>query len=517
MSLPVNKSLLSALNAGVFFHRPDKRRAFEEKVDGAVDEIFKAHAEHDHWPKNLLQSRKNLLVQQAAANAGIPTWINPAYQSTETQDEIIKEMKTMICCVGTPQWHAEQRRTASIAASIRTPEEGRGDAAIASAATVPRPAPKRHGQITEHFLNFLKGKLPSLGEAWKARSALPAILWKKNPQMLKEVRTLFHDIFNETAAKVLVSQPTGNESFHYQTIIFNLLSYYIFLDPQEGSIFNIPQLVGDKWVSVPYKVERMELTPSKMGSPLIAFGLVPQVFGAPPLLLFKGTTYPADDGFFLSLLADIDPHNGAGGWAFNDAYPKIDKWLKDNTEKAGVKARVTGQSLGGSLSQKAAIYCSQYIESVFSFNPPGLSKHDEKQWNELQTGNKEKQLPLPKVQVYCQDGDLVHTVDYMVKEGWDYYRLFGDDKNPSRLLAHAFGFSLHDNCIITKMVPAREADHFKRKVLPRLKRFLCALPFYFLLIALALIGRISFKDLFNGRFTKNRSLPVVPSAPAAAA
>ncbi len=76
----------------------------------------------------------------------------------------------------------------------------------------------------------------------------------------------------------------------------------------------------------------------------MAFGLIPNERSSPPLLLFKGTTYPTDDGCMLGLLTDLNPFASVGKYAFKIGKNKISKWLENHTSQS--RARIYGKSLG---------------------------------------------------------------------------------------------------------------------------------------------------------------------------
>jgi hypothetical protein len=160
--------------------------------------------------------------------------------------------------------------------------------------------------VQKLLLDVMRGNVPEK-DLLKNKALLKAVVWKKNPELLKEGRDLLSSIFEGMMDNV--DNLSKKESFHQEMIIGDLLSLYPFLGPKSGEEIHVPVRVNGSWQLVPYESEVIELTPKWMGSPLVAVGLIPKNRdeGHPPLLLFKGTTYPTDDGFSLSLITDLTP------------------------------------------------------------------------------------------------------------------------------------------------------------------------------------------------------------------
>lgn len=91
-----------------------------------------------------------------------------------------------------------------------------------------------------------------------------------------------------------------------------------------------------------------------------AFGMTCQ--SASPILLFKGTTYPTDQGFWTTVMADLFPFGNIGSIIMTLGHHAIQNWAND---KQYIKA--VGQSLGGAL----AIYSGKIngVEAITATNP----------------------------------------------------------------------------------------------------------------------------------------------------
>jgi pimeloyl-ACP methyl ester carboxylesterase len=217
----------------------------------------------------------------------------------------------------------------------------------------------------------------------------------------------------------------------------NLLCYYPFFSPKKEEEIHLP--FGPLESTLSYRVEPIELTPPYLGSPLMAYGLVPKTAKANPLLLFKGTTYPADSGFYLSLLTDINPFGAVGSFAFQGfGKEKFKSWLAKQAQD-NLKAEVMGASLGGSLSLQTAATFPEYISSVHAFNSPGVTFKEVESWKKSQE--------RPEVNVYLQEGDPVSSfVGRCFAPDWNIYRVFVPKITPAQV--HASTYTAHPEVFI---------------------------------------------------------------------
>jgi hypothetical protein len=302
--------------------------------------------------------------------------------------------------------------------------------------------------LGEAFNSFLLAdptwhkKIPSTEEAL---SFLPSILWKADKALFKSAKQWLQAKIISAPREVLDKRMLG-------IYVRNLLSYYPFFSPEEGEEIRLP--LGPLGLTVTYKVEPIELTHPAFGSPLMAYGLTPNHLEAAPILLFKGTTYPSDKGFFLSILTDLNPYGAVGSFAFQlSARERVKAWLS----KCSLKAEVMGASLGGSLSLQTASECSEYIKVVHAFNSPGVSSIEVRSW--------EKSKEKPEVNVYLQDQDPISTfIGRCFASDWNVYRVFAPNVAPSQV--HASAYTAHpESFIIPEDTQKINAD-YKRKVWP---------------------------------------------------
>lgn len=235
---------------------------------------------------------------------------------------------------------------------------------------------------------------------------------------LKKEREALQGLFKAIYPKLQTLTSLG-EHFWGEAIIGQFLSYYTFFGPQNGEKIALPIYLEGKWDLIDYTVEKIPLTPSWMGSQAFAFGLTP-LLKAPPLLLFKGTSYPGDEGFGLQLLTDFNPLASVGRYLFWLGKGNIEKWLK----KGYTKSLVFGLSLGGALTLHAALNFPSLIESAFAYNTPALLPWEVKNSQEHRG-----------IHVFCNENDLSSNCGFSYGRGWNVYKVLVKNP-PSFLLAH---------------------------------------------------------------------------------
>ncbi len=294
------------------------------------------------------------------------------------------------------------------------------------------------------------GKVPSF---WEVLSFLPSILWKRDPELTREAKSWLQAKINNVSKEI----PFGKLR---STYLRNLISYYPYFSPEQGEKISLP--FGPWESNVTYTVEIIELTPDYLGSPITAYGLTAEKGKKePPLLLFKGTTYPADDGFYLSLLTDINPYGPVGSLAFQMGKGKIKAWLEEHAKER--KAEVMGTSLGGCLSLQTASKYPEYIKAVHAFNSPGVTSHEVESWQQ-------SSAIKPEVNVYLQDGDPVSSsVGRCFAPDWNVQGVFAPATDP--LQAHASTYTAHPESFI---IPEKVEDvnhDMRRRFWPAIQNF----------------------------------------------
>ena len=322
---------------------------------------------------------------------------------------------------------------------------------------------------------LLMGKSNWFAELQKASCTTTtcAILFKRNPQLCSEIHTWLQERLNLAVTEVPNPQMR-------QVYIRNLLAYLPFFSPVEGSIWNIP--VGPDNSPLTYRLERIDLTPRCLGSPLVAYGLVPVGHAGELIVLLKGTPYPANEGSFFSVLADINPFACVGGYAFHfSGKNRLEKWLIDKRkEQPEIKATVIGVSLGGSLALQTAAYLTNYISTVHAFCCPAVTSSEVKAWNKhklkLGTG-----VP-PAVNIYLQHGDAISSsVGRRWAPDWNTYHLFAPMNSP--LQTHSAAYSAQKEAFLIPISAEGDSRTCRRRLWPIVQNFL-VIPFFLIGVAL---------------------------------
>jgi hypothetical protein len=255
-------------------------------------------------------------------------------------------------------------------------------------------------------------------------------------------------------------------------IIGDLLCLLPFLRPIDGDTIQVPVKIESEWHLVDYTIERIEITPSWMGSPLVAYGLKNPDF--PPLLLYKGTTYPSDEGACLSFLTDLNPFASVGSYAFSIGREKIKTWLENNASK--LKARVYGKSLGGAQAWRTALEFPEYVAKVKAYGAPGFTPGERDKIHEVT--DKYKDL---EIEFYCQENDPVPYSDWVADRGVNYYEVRALKKHECGILAHADMLSTHEHSEIRKMKPEEINNPLKRAAVTTARLF-ASVAFPFILL-----------------------------------
>ncbi len=324
-------------------------------------------------------------------------------------------------------------------------------------------------QVHEIF-QFLLGKGAASREWLTVRNA-KGILLRKDPELMKAMRDEFRAVLKSCGE----NPPSlcSKEEVLFETFVGNIVALLPYAYPQEGETFSIPQKVNGEWKNVPYVVDRkIELSPKWFSSPIAAYGLTSEE--GPPLITFLGTTFPAGEGYWATLLSDVTPFMSVGHAPYLYGKQQIEEWLKD---KSGV--RLCGASLGGALAFHVLREHKEKIAQVDVYNPPGLHPW---QW-------KEKFNDSIDIHIVYNENDLVGTLGAF-PEG-DKVRIIRPvlEERQNALKAHAVAYSGNDQVTLLKSDPAYENSRFPRKLLTALHFFLgCVLAFIPILCAYLLFS-----------------------------
>lgn len=305
------------------------------------------------------------------------------------------------------------------------------------------------------------------------------LLSNEKKKLLPKIRISTQELLNSIQEKAHGLE-NEDEVFWVESLVGLVLSFYTFFDPTPQSVLRVPIYQNSKWSLIEYTIEKLRLTPQWMGSPITAFGLISA--DGPPLLLYKGTSYPTDEGFGLSVLTDINPISGVGLYPFAMSKNKIKDWLKQATLN-NRKARVYGLSLGGALTLHTAIEFPKFIESVSAFNSPALLNHEVKKWNRRYDTNSRN---FPAVHIFQNENDIVSVAGTAFGDGWKLYKVLGPDAHPF-LLAHIQGIMAEKKHLILRVKDYKQIKTFSTNLLCMMHLIL-SIP----LFIMGLIGYVLF-------------------------
>jgi len=332
------------------------------------------------------------------------------------------------------------------------------------------------------IFSAFRGTSPSLNKLFSDEKLVPSIMTQQDEGVFSEVRELLQKIFIDIQLQ-LTEKPLTMESehIHMEMIIGDFLALFPFLNPPHDSQINIPIRIGNpkQWSLISYAVETIFLTPSWMGSPVTAYGLTPvdKNNHAPPLLLFKGTTYPSDKGFGLSLLTDLNPFGSIGASVYALGKEKIQLWFEKNKDLP--KAILIGKSLGGMLCDLSVIDFADQIDMVLTYGTPGFSFGDLQRFYSRFEQAVREGTHFPQIHSFCQKNDLAPFCDFSAERGIHYYQVIGSVMRHG-VLAHADMYSAHVQSLILKFDPTQKSYKILRIALTALRKSISLILFPFI-------------------------------------
>lgn len=311
--------------------------------------------------------------------------------------------------------------------------------------------------IESVVFKFIKGSSFNLKELLGNKALFKHVFIARDPAFMKEIRKAVQRVFQNIWQSIQEAPSLSKtDHFHYETLIGDLLSFFTYQNAVQDEILEVPVRTCEQdWQMVAYKIDKLRLTPSWMGSPIVALGLKSEAHEAPPLLLFKGTTPPGDEGASLILLTDLNPGASIGDYAFELGKKPLENWLKNNTIKTK-KAITFGASLGGRLAYKSALQFPDRISKAMAYSAPGFSFCDLNRVKVLR-----KSFNLPKIRLFCQYNDSVPYIDFPALKGVKYFEVLGE-KIKKGAEAHTSLYSLHDKSAILRMSPKVIKSPWKR-------------------------------------------------------
>lgn len=289
---------------------------------------------------------------------------------------------------------------------------------------------------------------------------IKAIFFKKNPLFLSQARNEFQNIFNYFFQEL---KNKKHDELVIEMLLGNILSFYCYMQPIHNELITVPQKIGDKWKEIPFRVEKIKLTPFIFGSPIFAYGLKPLSKEGSPIFLCKGTTYPQDTGFLASIMTDFTPFFSVGGLIYLFYKNKVSKWIDDAYKEHKTKLRIYGQSLGGASAYHIALDNSSKV-TVFGYVPPGLL---------TLTVHKYQDTPITG-KIFCHENDFVHLIGKHPK-GIEFYKIITTAPR-NKFTAHSRAFG-SEEVLVLKVDENKENARLIRMVLEILHQMLSFVVF----------------------------------------
>ncbi|MEC7030875.1 MAG: hypothetical protein VXW87_04350 [Pseudomonadota bacterium] len=194
------------------------------------------------------------------------------------------------------------------------------------------------------------------------RSIIKHLLWHQDPLILQEAKSWFEEEIWRVASLQI---PQARKQLTISQLLA-LLPYFLTL---EDSSVTIPIIHAGNWKQHRYNIEKISLTPEILPScdRFFAYGLVPEDPNNQHLLIFKGTTYPTDSGFWSTIMADLYPFSDIGTPLIWWGKKHLNTWAQNHQN-----IHILGQSLGGALALMS--HDLPNVHSVTCVNPALPSK-----------------------------------------------------------------------------------------------------------------------------------------------
>ena len=212
-------------------------------------------------------------------------------------------------------------------------------------------------------------------------------------------RVYLDEYFKALAAKI---EATYNDEtitpLTKELILYSALSYLGYTDPRPGTTLKIND--------IEYTIEKIPLTSGWFSGAYCAYGLKASNDAA-SILIFKGTTFPTDGGFFSAHLADTRPHGAVGSLLYAQGQDVLQVWITNEHQRTKKKVICTGQSLGGAMSLHCHIHQPALVD-FFAIHPPSMTSREKRLYDNINSNPSSGEQRLLKV--VCHRNDPVFNV-----------------------------------------------------------------------------------------------------------
>lgn len=191
-----------------------------------------------------------------------------------------------------------------------------------------------------------------------------ALLWEYDPELVAQHRAHFQEVF-----KFLYQHPIwqSRNQLVSEMLIGNLIALLPYFDFEPQSKIALLRLIDHQWKLVTYQVTHIPLIKGQIH----AYGLEPISDSegsakASPVLIFRGTPYPAASGFLEAIWSDLHPVKSIGEEIFQKGRCELDRWMEGKSH-----VDCFGMSLGGALAYHAGNAYGSKVR-VNAYAAPGL-------------------------------------------------------------------------------------------------------------------------------------------------
>jgi hypothetical protein len=266
-----------------------------------------------------------------------------------------------------------------------------------------------------------------------------AFFWEYDSTIIAQFRSRFEKIFSDLYQEMVWTQ---HDSLVTHMLIGNLIALYPYFDPSAGHEVRLLQHINQEWQMVSYRIEHISLVDDEIH----ALGLIPiEHKDAYPILIFRGTPYPAAKGFWKAVFSDLHPFRSVGEDIYKAGKKNIHQWMEG---KPHIKCY--GMSLGGALCYHLGKEYGRRV-TVHAYVPPGIY-FSKKERNKVEGV------------AYFHTNDLVKAVGYHpTGENFKCYALL-TESNRNFLLAHARPVGCNPTVVLA-IDPVQENRRLARHVL----------------------------------------------------
>ncbi|HNA62240.1 MAG TPA: hypothetical protein PKW79_04110 [Rhabdochlamydiaceae bacterium] len=276
-----------------------------------------------------------------------------------------------------------------------------------------------------------------------------AFFWEYDSAIIAQFRSRFEKIFSDLYQEMVWTQ---HDPFVTHMLIGNLIALYPYFDPPIGHEVRLLQHINQEWQMVTYCIEHISLVEDEIH----AVGLIPTAHqDAYPILIFRGTPYPAAKGFWKAVFSDLHPFRSVGEDLYQAGKKNIHLWMEG---KPHIKCY--GMSLGGALCYHLGKEYGKRA-TVHAYVPPGIyfTKKDRNRVEGV---------------AYFHADDLVKAVGYHpTGENFKCYALL-TESNRNFLLAHARPVGCNPTVVLV-IDPVQENRRLARHLLTALKHVFSAI------------------------------------------